>query len=897
MISIAGHMPTCNVFHDARWMNGLTMRTFELGHYNIPEKIIEAWINEIGDELLPVQERAINRYHVLNGANLLISSPDTLGRTFIGEIAAVKGAVEKKKVVYLVPSKPIATEKYLDFRKKYEPFGIGMVVSSREYGECDWRIRAGEFEIAVIVYEKMSQLMLENSFLLRSVSILIIDDLQEIGDPYRGPGLEITLTEIATSLHHPQIIGLSAVLVNADAVARWLGTDLLSHNRMPVELQRSAIYKAAFQYRIHGAFEKKTEALTGMASDDSADILLANILHLIERSDQILIILQSRIDTMVFACILSDRINLPCASGALKDLHLLEETCLKKGLCHCLRKSIAFHHEDLSRGERNIVERYARKGKIKVIFCTAAMAVGMNLPATTIVLRTHKRESDGNNHVTLTPICWAEYENIGRNDGIHGFGWNSGGPITIAGSDYEHCICGNHNEGESAPTSRLSEKGLENNILSIVASGLVQNRRDLETFLSRTFMGLSESRETIRENLEKAIRFLLDNGFVEQNHRKEMGGTPLGKVVALKGITCLTALELASFFREVGDKELADLEILHAIISSDDGKRVYIRVARDRHRSQKYEQFMREIFEGQQEYMGELFSYVVKTPLLLTGGKSQICKHVRLLDRWIQGKDPPSIRRDFESYFGTIAAVAEGMSWIMDAASLIAQSAGSPKALQDRLSILSERLLYGVEEKGLELPRLRVQGLGRAGIKILVMEGLATRKAIREVSLSILAKLIPKRIAVNLKKAVASATMESMVVETITPDDTLLCRDRIEITGRLMEKRNLIMINDSPTGVTDRSLELLLRFGIALKKDGHGWVHREDFASRTGATQLISRLRNELRSLTLAKDGKIIENDKSGNYRLSIPPQNVVIDTASLMKHWNAVIRGMAGSV
>ncbi len=131
---------------------------------------------------------------------------------------------------------------------------------------------------------------------------------------------------------------------------------------------------------------------------------------------------------------------------------------------------------------------------------------------------------------------------------------------------------------------------------------------------------------------------------------------------------------------------------------------------------------MREIFEGQQEYMGELFSYVVKSPLLLTGGKSQICKHIRLLDRWIRGKDPPAIRRDFESYFGTIAAVADGMSWIMGTASLIAQSTGAPKTLQDRLSILSERLLYGVEEGGLELSRLRVRGLGRAGIKILITE-------------------------------------------------------------------------------------------------------------------------------------------------------------------------------
>jgi helicase len=93
------------------------MRIFELGRYNIPEKIVDSWINEMGEELLPVQERAIKRYHVLEGKSLIISSPTTSGKTFIGEIAAVKGVMEKKKVVYLVPLKSLAEEKYLDFQK------------------------------------------------------------------------------------------------------------------------------------------------------------------------------------------------------------------------------------------------------------------------------------------------------------------------------------------------------------------------------------------------------------------------------------------------------------------------------------------------------------------------------------------------------------------------------------------------------------------------------------------------------------------------------------------------------------------------------------------------------------------------------------------------------------
>jgi hypothetical protein len=47
----------------------------------------------------------------------------------------------------------------------------------------------------------------------------------------------------------------------------------------------------------------------------------------------------------------------------------------------------------------------------------------------------------------------------------------------------------------------------------------------------------------------------------------------------------------------------------------------------------------------------------------------------------------------------------------------------------------------------------------------------------------------------------------------------------------------------------------------------------------------------------LAKDGKIIENDGSGNYRISMPPQNLIIDKEGLLQHWNAVIKDMANSI
>lgn len=169
------------------------MRVLELGRYNIPEKIVDSWISQIGEKLLPVQERAIKRYGVLNGKSLIISSPTTSGKTFVDEIAAVKGVMDKKKLIYLVPLKSLADEKYLDFKRKYEQFGIKTVVSSRDHREYDRVIEDGEFGIAIIVYEKMSQLLVKNPFLLKNIALIIIDELQEIGDPSRGAGLETPL--------------------------------------------------------------------------------------------------------------------------------------------------------------------------------------------------------------------------------------------------------------------------------------------------------------------------------------------------------------------------------------------------------------------------------------------------------------------------------------------------------------------------------------------------------------------------------------------------------------------------------------------------------------------------------------------------------------------------------
>ncbi|HOJ52502.1 MAG TPA: hypothetical protein PLT64_07840 [Syntrophales bacterium] len=190
--------------------------------------------------------------------------------------------------------------------------------------------------------------MVKNPFLLKNIALVVVDELQEIGDPDRGPGLVITPTKIVSSPHRPQVIGLSAVLGNTDALARWLGADLLSFDKRPVELHEGVLSKGIFHYRTHNTLEKNSEPLAEIDFEDLTEVLLANVAHLVGKGDQVLVFLPSKLDTILFAGLLAERVDLASSAGALDELALLEETSLKEKLVSCLGKAVAFHHADLS---------------------------------------------------------------------------------------------------------------------------------------------------------------------------------------------------------------------------------------------------------------------------------------------------------------------------------------------------------------------------------------------------------------------------------------------------------------------------------------------------------------------------------------------------------------------
>ncbi|MDQ1257737.1 MAG: ATP-dependent helicase, partial [Candidatus Hydrogenedentes bacterium] len=237
------------------------MKMDALIRYEIPPAILGLWRERESEELLPLQELAVKRYGLFGGGNLLVQAPTSSGKTFIGEMAAIQAALRRKKVVYLVPLKALAEEKYREFKEKYTEYGLKVIVSTRDRREFDGDLEHGNFSIAVVVYEKLSQLLVRRPERIEEIALIVADELELLSDPERGGMAEVLLTRILQT--SARVIGLSAVIGEADRLAQWLRAELVVYERRPVELRYGVLHEGTFRYRTYNEYGEGEETLLG----------------------------------------------------------------------------------------------------------------------------------------------------------------------------------------------------------------------------------------------------------------------------------------------------------------------------------------------------------------------------------------------------------------------------------------------------------------------------------------------------------------------------------------------------------------------------------------------------------------------------------------------------------
>ena len=210
----------------------------------LPAKLYGALEKDI-KELRPAQEKAV-KAGLLDGKSLLVCTPTASGKTLIGELAGIKNILEGKgKAIYIVPLKALASEKFKDFKKRYD----GILKVALSIGDIDSKDPyLAEYDLIVTTSEKLDSLLRHRTPWLTMVKTLIIDEIHLLKDVSRGPTLEIIITLLRQILKNVQIIGLSATIGNPEELAEWLQAKLVQDNWRPVKLKKGIYFNGEVEF-------------------------------------------------------------------------------------------------------------------------------------------------------------------------------------------------------------------------------------------------------------------------------------------------------------------------------------------------------------------------------------------------------------------------------------------------------------------------------------------------------------------------------------------------------------------------------------------------------------------------------------------------------------------------
>ncbi len=291
--------------------------------------------------LMPVQQLAVQD-GLLEGRHLLVVSATASGKTFIGEMAGMKNFLEGRgKMLFLVPLVALANQKYQRFRDRYGHLmritlqtGVSRLnlPETRPAGERD--INA---PVVVGTYEGIDH-ALRTGRTLKDIGTVVIDEIQMLEDPDRGHRLDGLIARLKHVAPEAQFLYLSATIGLPGLLAEKLQANLVRYAARPVPLERHLIFVER---------EKKIGFIKQMVAEE----------YKIRSSKGY------RGQTIVF-------------TNSRARCHIIADA---------LGRKAAPYHAGLTAQERRDVERRFANGEIAAVVTTAALAAGVDFPASQVI--------------------------------------------------------------------------------------------------------------------------------------------------------------------------------------------------------------------------------------------------------------------------------------------------------------------------------------------------------------------------------------------------------------------------------------------------------------------------------------------------------------------------------
>jgi replicative superfamily II helicase len=549
-----------------------------LSALGFPPELVAAWAGAI-PSLNELQISAINDYGILEGNHLVVSAPTSSGKTMIGELAALKSALVRRRALFLLPLKALVADKKRHFDSVYGAFGLRTIIATGETDDITPLLR-GHYDVALLTYEKFASIALTHPHVLEQAGVIVVDEAQMIADLGRGANLEFLLTLIAmrrTQGTEPQLIALSAVIGDTNGFERWLGARLLRTIVRPVALDEGVLLGTGEFRFIDGdsAEERRIgpiiRPLYGKGS--SQDLIIPLVQKLVAEGQQVIVFRETKGETRGCAKYLAASLGLPPAAEALALLPNGDPSLASQDLRQTLGGGVAFHNADLDPEERCAIEEQFRAPHttLRVIAATTTLAMGINTPASSVVIAGLEHPgAEGQ-----TPYSIAEYKNLVGRAGRLGF--TERGTSYLIAMDNAHYYWSHYVTGSPEDlVSRFLDAGTDPRtlILRVMVAArhlsmAVMPTDEIVLFLEGSF-GAFQARQRSgqwqwsRTQLDSALTDLERHGLLERTPDATYRLTPLGRLAGESTTEVESIFRLVDALRPLAPAQITDPALIAA---------------------------------------------------------------------------------------------------------------------------------------------------------------------------------------------------------------------------------------------------------------------------------------------------------------------------------------------
>jgi len=370
------------------------------------------------------------------GRGVLVAAPTGAGKTVVGEFAVHLALRAGRKCFYTTPIKALSNQKYADLVARHGADRVGLLTGDTSVN--------GDADVVVMTTEVLRNMLYARSDALRGLSHVVMDEVHYLADRARGAVWEEVIIHLSEDV---QLVSLSATVSNAEEFADWLvtvrgDTEVVVEEHRPVPLFQHVLVGT----RLYDLFLGQDQGKDGPGGAGGEPQLNPHLVRIAREQARYVprerggrpgrrpvasrVDVLERLDregllpaiTFVFSragcqgaveqCLRAglrlnsseerDRVRAHVerrtAEIPREDLRVLGYWEWLEGL----ERGVAAHHAGMLPTFKEVVEELFLIGLVKAVFATETLALGINMPARSVVLEKLVKWN-GETHADITP--------------------------------------------------------------------------------------------------------------------------------------------------------------------------------------------------------------------------------------------------------------------------------------------------------------------------------------------------------------------------------------------------------------------------------------------------------------------------------------------------------------